>query len=112
MIWNKKKPASLQLSRQVYDALSKEKNIDFTYKRTGIIENTDAEISDFIICEPQKVSSSFLLRLSYLIWLPMAFLLLLFLPFKWLFTGTLKFETTGHLGWFLNWHDKIMKHKY
>ena len=112
MIWNKKKPVSRELSHQIYNVLTKEEIVDFMkHKRAETVDIINEEIKDFIIYKPQKVSSNFLLRLSYLIWLPVAFLLLLILPFKWLFTGTLKFETTGHLDWFLNWHDKIMKHK-
>ena len=112
MIWNNKISARRQVANQIYDILIEEKLIEsMEYRRPEIVEIIEEEISDFTIYKPQKVSSNLLLRLSFLAWLPMFFIFILFLPFKWLFTGALKFETTGRLKWFINWHDKIMKHR-
>ena len=116
MIWNKKRTARKELAHKIYDALITEGIINNSgkYDRTGddvIINIINKEVRAFSVYKPQDVSSNFLLRLSYLVWLPICIMFILILPFKWLFTGTLKFDMSGKLKWFLNWHDKIMKHK-
>ena len=112
MIWNKKRTVSRELAHEIYNVLTAEGIIDFgKYDRAETVDIINEEVKMFSVHKPQKVSSNFLLRLSYLIWLPMCIMFILFLPFKWLFTGTLKFEISGKLEWFIDWHDKIMQHK-